>query len=230
MDRIIRMLAVIALWLLLSAILIGQVDADVGKRFDERVTDKIKGGEVTSQVQAIWEMQKYKETKFHQKYPFKYCPWRSHVAINEYVTVESRLKTNAFVIDPRLYTEIEPIAKETKARAKTILKKYNIKGTGMPAYLKIRKYVRGGADIKGSKSALDFFNNYGGDCCGHTSAVYVLCKVQGIPVRFVIGSYLGNLHAWNKVKLNGKWYWTDETFEYPLERKLEWGYGVMVMW
>ena len=41
----------------------------------------------------------------------------------------------------------------------------------------------------------------------------------------------GSLHAWNKVKLNGTWYWADETFEEPLSKKLYPDHiGVMVMW
>lgn len=227
--------AVVVTWLLLTVLLLSQYDfgfADTGKPFDKKVTDKlVTGGTVTSQVLAIWELEKYKETQLPKKYPFIYAPWESYVAIDRYVTIEARPKTNAFIIDPNLYETVEPIAKQTRAEAKAVLKRIGVKGKTKADYMKIRKYVRGGSDIKGVKTALGFFENYGGDCCGHSSAVYVLCKCQGIPVRFVIGSYLGNLHAWNKVKLNGVWYWVDETYEFPLERKLEQGYyGVMVMW
>ena len=235
MRKIKQITAAVVLWLLLTVLLLSQFDfgfADVGSTFDNRVTNKlITGGTVTSQVLAVWELEKYKETQLPKKYPFCYCPWESYVAIDRYITIEARPKTNAFIIDPNLYETVEPIAEETRTEAKAILKRIGVKGKTKTDYMKIRKYVRGGKDIKGVKTALGFFQNYGGDCCGYSSAVYVLCKVQGIPVRFVIGSYMGNLHAWNKVKLNGVWYWVDETYEFPLERKLEDGYlGVMVMW
>ena len=227
--------AVVVTWLLLTVLLLSQFDfgfADVGSTFDKRVTNKlITGGTVKTQIYAQWELWKYKETQLPKKYPFKYAPWESYQAIDKYVIVGSDLKHYTLEIDPKLYEEIKPIADRTKTRAKQILKSRGVKGTSKTAYMKIRKYVRGGADIEGVKSAIGFFDNYGGDCCGYASAVYVLCKVQGIPVRFVIGSWLGYLHAWNKVKLDGKWYWVDETIEIPLERKLESGYyGVMVQW
>ena len=235
MRKIKQITAVVVLWLLLTVLLLSQYDfgfADTGKPFDKKVTDKlVTGGTVTSQVLAIWELEKYKETQLPKKYPFCYCPWESYVAIDRYITIEARPKTNAFIIDQNLYETVEPIAEQTRTEAKVILKRIGVKGKTKADYMKIRKYVRGGADIKGVKTALGFFDNYGGDCCGYASAVYVLCKVQGIPVRFVIGSWLGRLHAWNRVKLGGVWYWVDETIEIPLEKKLESGYyGVMISW
>ena len=235
MRKIKQITAVVVLWLLLTVLLLSQYDfgfADTGAKFDTKVTDRlITGGTVTSQVLAVWELEKYKETQLPKKYPFCYCPWESYVAIDRYITIEARPKTNAFIIDKALYETVDPIAEQTRTEAKAILKRIGVKGKTKADYLKIRKYVRGGKDIKGVKTALGFFQNYGGDCCGYASAVYVLCKAQGIPVRFVIGSWLGRLHAWNRVKLGGVWYWADETIEIPLEKKLESGYyGVMVSW
>lgn len=223
----------VVLWILLSALLASQVDADTTDAFDKRVTGKLKtGGVVKTQVYAQWELWKYKETVLPKKYPFKYCPWESYLAIDKYVVVGSDPKHYTLTIDPALYAEMKPIATKTKAEAKKILKKYKVTGKTRADYMKIRKYVRSGDIVEGSKSALSFFENHGGDCAGHASAIYVLCKVQGIPVRYVIGSAPGGfLHAWNKVKLDGKWYWVDETVEEPMQTKLWWYYnGVMVMW
>jgi len=235
MRKIKSVLTVVVIWLLLSALLLSQYDfgfADTGKSFDSKVNDKLKtGGTVTTQIYAIWELQKYKETQLIKKYPFKYAPWESYVAIDKYVTVECRPKRNAFVIDSALYDEIKPTAERTKAEAKKILKRYKVKGKTKADYLKIRKYIWSCEEKEGIKSALGFFQNNGGDCAAHASAVYVLCKVQGIPVRWVMGSYDGYLHAWNQIKVGGKWYYVDETFGYPMSRKLWSGYrGVMVKW
>ena len=138
------------------------------------------------------------------------------------------LKHNLLIIDPNLYAEIKPEADANRAKAKRILKRYKVKGKGKTAYKKIRRYVRSGSYITGIKSAQGFFENHGGDCSAHASAVYVLCKVQGIPVRFCIGAFdTGNgydCHAWNRVKLNGTWYWTDETMRQPMSKRLWWDY------
>lgn len=228
-----RIIFVIVFTFVVSTLLVSQADADTTDAFDKMVTNKLKtGGVVKTQIFAQWELWKYKETVIPKKYPFKYCPWESYCAIDKYVIVGGDNKHYLIEIDPALYTEIKPIAEETKAKAKEILKRYKVKGKDKEAYMKIRKYVRSGKDIEGVKSAIGFFEHHGGDCSGYSSAVYVLCKVQGIPVRFVIGSYYGGLlHAWNKVKLGGKWYWVDETLEEPMQTKLWWYYnGVMVMW
>lgn len=233
MTKIKSIALVVLIALVLSLLLVSQADADTGKQFDQRVVDKLKtGGTVKTQIYAQWELWKYKETVLPKKYPFKYAPWESYCAIDKYVIVGGDAKHYSIEIDPKLYTEVKPIAEETKAKAKEILKRYKVSGTTRADYMKIRKYVRSGKDIEGVKSALGFFEHHGGDCAGYSSAVYVLCKVQGIPVRYVIGSAPGGyLHAWNKVKLNGKWYWVDETAEEPMQTKLWWYYnGVMVMW
>lgn len=232
MHKIKQIVTVVIIALLLSVLLVLQADADTTDAFDKRVTNKLKtGGVVKTQIFAQWELWKYKETVLPKKYPFKYAPWESYVAIDRNVIVGGDSKHYSLTISENLYSDIEPIAKKTRANAKKILKQYGVKGTGKKAYFKIRKYVRSGDIIVGIKSANGFFENHGGDCAAHAAAVYVLCKVQGIPVRYCIGSWLGYLHAWNKVKLGGKWYWTDEMIEIPLERKLEPGYyGVMVMW
>ena len=132
MRKIKQITAVVVLWLLLTVLLLSQYDfgfADTGKPFDKKVTDKlVTGGTVTSQVLAIWELEKYKETQLPKKYPFCYCPWESYVAIDRYVTIEARPKTNAFVIDSASYESIEPIAEQTRTEAKRILKRIGVKG------------------------------------------------------------------------------------------------------
>lgn len=48
-------------------------------------------------------------------------------------------------------------------------------------------------------------------CQGYSSAVYRLMLTAGIDCRIIIGSYNGDPHAWNIVKLNGKYYLLDST-------------------
>ena len=214
-------LTVILFAVLLSVALISQADA--------KVKDvPIKGGTYKTMTVAQWQLHRYKAVTLPKRYPFKYAPWRSYVLIDKYVKVDADLKHNLLIIDPNLYAEIKPEADQNRATAKRILKRYKAKGKGKSAYKKIRRYVRKGKYITGVKSASGFFENHGGDCAGTASAVYVLCKVQGIPVRYCIGAYdTGNgydCHAWNRVKLNGTWYWTDETMRQPMSKRLWWDY------
>lgn len=229
-TKIIAVLVVIGAALLLSALLISQADAKVSK-FDQRVTAHIKGGTVKTQTMAQWELFRYKTTVLPKKYPFKYAPWKSFLAIDKYVEVSAVSDRNTLVIDPELYRSIQPEAEANRVKAKRILKRYKVRGKKKAAVKKIRRYVRTGKYITGVKSAGDFFDQHGGDCAAHASAVYVLCKVQGIPVRYCIGGAWGSCHAWNRVKYGGKWYWVDETLDQPPARKLWDGYKKpMEMW
>lgn len=212
---------VILVTILLAVALVSQADA--------KVKDvPIKGGTYKTMTVAQWQLHRYKAVTLPKRYPFKYAPWRSYVLIDKYVRVDADLKHNLLIIDPQLYQTIKPEADANRDKAKRILKRYKVKGKGKSAYKKIRRYVRSGKYITGVKSSSGFFENHGGDCAGTASAVYVLCKVQGIPVRFCIGAFdTGNgydCHAWNRVKLNGVWYWVDETMRQPMSKRLWWDY------
>ena len=50
-------------------------------------------------------------------------------------------------------------------------------------------------------------------CQGYAMTTYYLLKELGIDVHYVTGFTGGENHAWNKVKLNGKWYNLDTTWD-----------------
>ena len=52
-------------------------------------------------------------------------------------------------------------------------------------------------------------------CQGYALLMYKMLTDAGIPVRFMEG-YAGEAHAWNIVKLNGKWYFLDATWDDPI--------------
>jgi len=52
-------------------------------------------------------------------------------------------------------------------------------------------------------------------CQGYALLTYKMLTDAGIPVRFMEG-YAGEAHAWNIVKLNGKWYFLDATWDDPI--------------
>lgn len=53
-------------------------------------------------------------------------------------------------------------------------------------------------------------------CDGYSYAFQMVMKRLKIPCRFVVGTSGGIGHAWNMVKLGGKWYHVDVTFDDPI--------------
>ena len=61
-------------------------------------------------------------------------------------------------------------------------------------------------------------------CDGYSKAFYFLCRANGIECIIIKGTSInqsGNIedHAWNKVKVNGKWYVMDVTWDDPIPDK-----------
>lgn len=64
-------------------------------------------------------------------------------------------------------------------------------------------------------------------CQGYASLTYRLLTDAGIPARIAEGSVQSGAHAWNLVKLGGKWYQLDTTFDDPVPDvagRTEYGY------
>jgi len=53
-------------------------------------------------------------------------------------------------------------------------------------------------------------------CDGYSRAFQMVMRKLKIPCRFVTGSSGSVGHAWNMVKLSGKWYHIDVTFDDPI--------------
>jgi hypothetical protein len=51
------------------------------------------------------------------------------------------------------------------------------------------------------------------NCQGYADCFYMMCTMAGLTVDKQSGSAEGNLHVWNIVKLSGKWYSMDLTFD-----------------
>lgn len=212
-----KQLAVIFITVLLSVLLLLQ--ADTKNSMDARIGKYIKGGTYKTRKYPQWKLYQYKTVSLPRKYPFKFAPYQSYVLIDKYTQVGSDRTHNTLTFDPNLYKTIKPEADSNRREAKKILKRLKVRGKGKKAYKKIYKYCKTGKYIKGIKTAKGFFEKHGGDCAAHSSAFYVLCKVQGIPVRFCIGETSG-LHAWNRVKVKKQWYWVDTTYGYGRSKDL----------
>ncbi len=55
-----------------------------------------------------------------------------------------------------------------------------------------------------------------GACSGYARAYALLCTRAGLANYLVIGKHLGSDHAWNLVRLDGKWVHIDCTFDDPM--------------
>ena len=53
-------------------------------------------------------------------------------------------------------------------------------------------------------------------CQGYTLAAHQLFEALGIEAQYVTGTAKGQSHAWNKVKIDGKWYNLDITWNDPV--------------
>lgn len=65
----------------------------------------------------------------------------------------------------------------------------------------------------------------GGVCEGYASLAQALCNEAGIECKYVHGTGNGGNHVWNRIKVNGKWYYVDFTWDknntkYYLSEKL----------
>ncbi len=57
------------------------------------------------------------------------------------------------------------------------------------------------------------------NCQGYSLAYGILMQEAGIPVRYVVSEEM--LHMWNQIKINGKWYHVDVTWDDPLDTRLK---------
>lgn len=184
----------------------------------------IHGGRFQTKAMSLWELHQYKDTELLRKYPLKWCPFKAYQVVCENVKVENRDNKNWLVIEKDLYALTIKDAVYNKQHAK----KY--KGTPKQKVKKIYRYCARTEYKIHVKYAKDVFSKRQGDCAGIASAFYVLCKKNHIPVRYVIGWAENECHAWNRVKLNGKWYWIDATLGCWLSREQYAARTVMEMW
>ncbi len=77
-------------------------------------------------------------------------------------------------------------------------------------------------------SAYDNLLNQTSVCQGYAMVTYLMMKEAGIDCRIITGTGKGVSHAWNIVRLNGKWYNIDCTWDDPVssdgKKHLEYDY------
>ena len=181
-------------------------------------------GEYPTKSISLWELHKFKYTLLLQLEPLSWCPYKSYLMVDRYVEVRDKQNQNWLIVKANLTELVRSDADYNKAHAS------RYKGKPETKLRKIFRYCEQTEYVAHVKFARNVFESRQGDCAGISSAFYVLCKKNKIPVRYVIGWTKDYCHAWNRVKLNGKWYWIDATHGLWLSRKQFKGRTVMEMW
>lgn len=110
--------------------------------------------------------------------------------------------------------------KKLDAKIKSILKSLNIKNASDYQKVKaIHDYIINKVSYDHTlkkHSAYDALINKSAVCEGYAAAAYRLYTDAGIGSRIITGKAGGGSHAWNIVKVNGKWYNIDLTWDDPV--------------
>ena len=67
-------------------------------------------------------------------------------------------------------------------------------------------------DAENNQNVLSVFLNHASVCNGYASAFQYLMYRLGVPCTLITGSAKGQPHAWDLIKADGDWYYTDPTF------------------
>lgn len=187
-------------------------------------TIDLHGGEFPTKSMPLWQLERYKYTELLTREPLCWCPFKSFIAVDEHVQAVCKDNQNTLIIDADLISLTYEHASYNKA--------YAIKYKGKPKtrLKKIFRYCHNTEYVIHVKYAKDVFEKRQGDCAAIAAAFYVLCRKNKIPCKYVIGWADGGCHAWNRVKLKGKWYWIDATYGLWLKRKQFNGRSVMEIW
>ena len=184
----------------------------------------LHGGHYPYKDRPLWRLEQYKYTTLLRQEPLCWCPFKAYVLVERYVAITNRSNYNALSINADLIALTASDVAYNKAHAK------RYKGKAKTKVKKIYRYCEKTEYKIHVKYARNVFETRQGDCAGISSAFYVLCKRNKIPCRYVIGFNGDVCHAWNRVKIKGKWYWIDATMGLWLSKELWDGYSVMEMW
>ena len=182
---------------------------------------KIHGGTTKSKSMALWEIHKYKDTELLRKSPLCYAPWKAYLAVDKFADVSNINNYNCLTIKTDLAKAVATDATFNRKFAK------RFKGRSIE---RIYNYCSRTEYVLHVKTAREVFEKRQGDCAGISSAFYVICKTNNIPVRYIIGWCGNTCHAWNMVRVKGKWFYVDCTMDKYLSKKLWKHYSIMEKW
>lgn len=187
---------------------------------------RLTGGQFGTKSYSLWELHQYKDTVMMRRNPLCWCPYRAYLEVWHHVHIFSGENRNWLVIDTDLSNNLSAEATFNRNFAK----QFRVSGTRKHKVWRIYRWCKRTRYTVGKKYAKDVFQSRQGDCAAIASAFYVLCKAKKIPVRYVIGWTRNGCHAWNRVKVGGKWQWIDCTYGYWIQPEQFDGRTVMEIW
>lgn len=223
----IKLRTLLIAWVVIILLTLWAVKASAS--FDDRVDKILSGGTVTTKGLSYWEMYQYKTTKLLRKSPMQYCPWESYKAVRDHVHIHD---TTGFRYALTIDCDLKKLLRKNAVYNRDFARRFQVSGTKKQQVRKIFNFCNRTKYTTQYNTTRDCFEKRQSACAGIAGAFYVLCRVKHIPVRYVIGwvEYGGGCHAWNKVMLDGKWYWVDCTYGWWCNSDLWYGRWVMEIW
>lgn len=223
----IKLRTLLIAWVVIILLTLWAVKASAS--FDDRVNKILSGGIVTTKGMSFWELHQYKNTTLLRKSPMQYCPWESYKAVRDHVHIAD---TTGFQYALTIDCDLKKLLRKNAVHNRDFARRFQVSGTKKQQVRKIFNFCNRTKYTTQYNTTRDCFERRQSACAGIAGAFYVLCRVKHIPVRYVIGwvEYGGGCHAWNKVQLDGKWYWVDATYGWWCNSDLWYGRWVMEMW
>ena len=190
------------------------------------VSVKLTGGQTPVKSKSMWQLYQYRDVTLMRKAPMKWCPYLAYRVIHDHVSIKVRDNRYWLVVDTDVRSLLAPDATYNKRFAQSFKAKGNRKKQLRTIYKYCRKTRR---TTERYTYARDVFQRHEGDCAAIAAAFYVLCESKHIPVRYVIGFVVDDCHAWNMVKVGGKWYNVDATYGWFMKKKLA-GRKILEIW
>ncbi|MGL4563615.1 MAG: transglutaminase domain-containing protein [Brevinema sp.] len=143
-------------------------------------------------------------------YPFRISP-RYSTTSNGFIDI-ARLRFLKSPTYQEYRKEMQLITKEANkilAKVTPTMNEFDKVRLAHDELLKLVSYKMSGfsADLRGA------FLSFGVICDGYAQAFLYLLQRMGITGIYIIGDAGGILHAWNKVRIDGKWYNVDPTWD-----------------
>ena len=121
---------------------------------------------------------------------------------------------------------LAPLVAEAKANRELVDKA--IRSLGIRKTVTVRTAIKDVSDYlyyivpsnRQPRWANDLLTKKGGNCAAHSAAFKAFMVQIGIPCEFLIGNIDEGCHAWNRVKIDGKWWYIDVTYDMHLSETL----------
>lgn len=137
------------------------------------------------------------------EYAKSFCNADGSVNISKIRNVQRRIRTQVKKAMKCVKSGMSPVEKAL------VLHDYLITNTRyLEEESKEYRYSEWGVFLKGRAN-----------CQGYSMAYSILMQEAGIPVRCVVSEEM--LHMWNQIKINGKWYHVDVTWDDPLDTRMK---------